>query len=125
MSLFSKQPIGEYDTWRFRKIEMYRKGGTLIIVLGVGRWYSLRREQIFLIRDGQEIEFTFSPLDQMAQVLKMDDDTLLSCLGLSPRSYLQRVFHLSQNQDEAAIDAILDMRDLAASSENKKGTKAA
>ena len=122
MSLLSKQPVGEYDSWRFRKIEMYRKGGTLVIVLGPGRWYSLRREQIILIEEGQEIEFSFSPLDQMARVLRMDDDTLLSCLGLSPRSYLQRVFGLSEEQAEAAIDSILDMRDLATSSGKKKGS---
>jgi hypothetical protein len=122
MSLLSKQPVGEYDSWRFRKIEMYRKGGTLVIVLGPGRWYSLRREQIVLIEEGQEIEFSFSPLDQMTRVLRMNDDTLLSCLGLSPRSYLQRVFGLSEEQAEAAIDSILDMRDFATSSGKKKGS---
>ena len=122
MSLLSKQPVGEYDSWRFGKIEMYRKGGTLVIVLGPGRWYSLRREQIVLIEEGQEIEFSFSPLDQMTRVLRMNDDTLLSCLGLSPRSYLQRVLGLSEEQAEAAIDSILDMRDLATSSGKKKGS---
>ncbi len=125
MSLFSRQPIGEYDTWRFRKIEMYRKGGTLIIVLGIGRWYSLPREEIILIENGQDIEFSFSPLDQMAQVLQMEDDTLLACLGLSPRNYLQRVFRLSEEQAEAAIDTILDMRDLSTRPGNKKGKTAA
>ena len=43
-------------------------------------------------------------------VLGMSQETLLRCLGLSPRNYLQQVFGFSAEQADSIVDATWELR---------------
>lgn len=124
MYLIKKAAEQELPVSPFMKIEMYRKEGSLMVVLGVGDWYSLSQERIAQLEIGQDLDITESPLSRMARVLGMSEETLLRCLGLSPRNYLQQVFGFSEEQADSVVDATWELRHQSYLA-SEKGKKAA
>ena len=124
MTLFSKRARVDNNVSPIGKIEMYRQDGMLVITVGAGRRYRLSREDISQVDGGRETKLMSSLLSRMARVLEMSEETLLACLGLSPRNYLQRAFGLTVDQAESVIETIWELRRLEASSENEKGKAA-
>ena len=110
MSLISKWSAEKYHPNPFQRIEMFREDGTLVVSLGIGRSYILPLERVAEIEIGQDLDVTESPLDRMARVLGMSEETLLRCLGLSPRNYFQQVFGFSAEQADSVVDATWELR---------------
>lgn len=103
---------------------MFREDGALVVSLGIGRSYILPLERVAEIEIGQDPTVDSSPLGPMARVLGMSEETLLRCLGLSPRNYLQQVFGFSPEQADSVVDATWELRHQSYL-ESKKGEKAA
>jgi hypothetical protein len=110
MSLTNKWPHEKYHPNPYQRIEMFREDGTLVVSLGIGRSYVLPLERIAEIEIGQDLTLASSPLSPMARVLGMSEETLLRCLGLSPRNYLQQVFGFSAEQADSVVDATWELR---------------
>lgn len=110
MSLTNKLSHEKYHPNSFQRIEMFREDGALVVSLGIGRSYILPLERIAEIEVGQDLALASSPLSPMARVLGMSEETLLHCLGLSPRNYLQQVFGFSEDQADSVVDATWELR---------------
>lgn len=124
MSLTNKWSHEKCHPNPFQRIEMFREDGALVVSLGIGRSYILPLERVAEIEIGQDPTVDSSPLGPMARVLGMSEETLLRCLGLSPRNYLQQVFGFSPEQADSVVDATWELRHQSYL-ESKKGEKAA